>query len=88
MARVKESVLQVDVNEQALYGGAELLVAKMGSSRPIQALGNAIALFENAVLMKQGAEAVELAIDIAWLARECGLRRGDWAYTDLVSRPR
>lgn len=44
---------------------------------PVLALGDAIARFEDAMLKRKISEAAEAAFDIAWLARECKLRRGD-----------
>lgn len=83
MAKVRESVLQVDVNERGLYCGAE---SEHAGNESVVALGDSIAQFENAILLKDGAEAVRIAIEIAWLARDCGLRRGDSANISMLTR--
>lgn len=72
--------ISVTIPAERYLGG---VLSTESAVSPIAALGDAIARFEDAVLKQQDPLAVAIAIDIAWLARECALRRGDEGYDVL-----
>lgn len=69
-----------------VYEGSVLDSCKADVSA-VMSLGDAVARFEDAILKYDPNAAAQAAFDVAWLARECGLRRGDIGNSVLIDLP-
>lgn len=79
MPEVKPSnavLIEALFKEDSLMRGTALN-SDQAKASPVEALGDRLANFEDALICGDAKLALNAAIDIAWLARACGLRRGD-----------